>query len=237
MKKIAVVLFLMGFMAFPVYARSSLAHKWYKQGVELGNKGKIKEALNKFQQAVTLDPNVFLYHLKMALAYKFLSRYPEAQAEYEWCVRKDRRSWDAWNGLGDVYRKLRFLRKALDAYKHALRLKRHSVASMTGLAATYAMLKDFDSALKEYKRALKRSKKNADVMFRIANIYLLEKKAPNKALKYYQDALKLAPGDRRVLFGMGMSYLKKNDRDNARKYLKQSCDKGLRAACRELFKL
>lgn len=236
MKKLVLVIMMLGF-ALPGTAGSRLARKWYKQGVELGNKGKIEEALDKFQKAVTLDPNVFIYRLKLSLAYKLSSRYPEAQAEYEWCVHKDRRSWQAWNGLGDVYRKLRFLKKAVNAYKHALRLKHRSVSSIGGLAATYAMLKDFDGSLQEYRRVLKIDKKNANAYYQIGNIYLTEKKAYDKALQNYKKSLALAPGDRRIIFGLGMSFLKKGDPDNARKYLKKSCDKGLRAACRELFKL
>jgi len=236
MKRLILVIMILGF-ALPGAAESKMARKWYKQGVELGNKGKIEEALDKFQKAATLDPNVFIYRLKLSLAYKLSSRYPEAQAEYEWCVRKNRRSWHAWNGLGDVYRKLRFLKKATNAYKRALKLKRKSVSSLSGLASTYAMLKDFDSALKEYKKVLKLDKKNANAYYRVGNIYLIEKKAYDKALQNYKKAQKLAPGDRRVLFGLGMAFMKKGDPDSARKYLKKSCDKGLRPACRELFKL
>jgi len=236
MKRLVLVILMLGF-ALPGNAGSKLAHKWYKQGVELGNKGKIDKALGKFQKAVTLDPKVFVYRLKLALAYKLSSRYPEAQAEYEWCVHKNRRSWHAWNGLGDVYRKLRFLKKAVNTYKHALKLKHKAIPSIKGLAATYAMLKDFNTSLKEYKRILKLNKKNADVYFRIGNIYLVEKKAYDKALNYYKKSLALAPGNGRVLFGIGMSYMKQGNIDNARKYLKKACDKGLRRACRELFKM
>jgi tetratricopeptide (TPR) repeat protein len=217
-------------------AQSRIAVDLYKEGVRLGNEGKVEDALLKFQKAVMLEPKVFLFQLKLAYAYEMLKRYPEAEASYENAIALDSSSKEAWRGLGDVLRRAGFLSRAEDAYKKAIKISPRYKDAWLGLAYLYGDMEALDKAELAYLKVLGITPKDADVAFKLANVYWRSKRLDD-AITYYKKALSLKPDFHDARFGLGVTLKEKGDTEGARKELKAACEAGLKQACKRLFEL
>lgn len=219
-----------------VFAQSKVATSLYKEGVILGNEGKVEEALPKFQGAVGLEPKVFLFQLKLAYAYEMLKRYPEAHAAYERAIALNPRSAEARRGLADVLRRVRFLDAAEREYREALRLRRDYKEAWVGLAYLYSDRGDLEKAAEAYAQVLKVDPKDADAAFRAGNVLWRLKRYP-EAVGYYRKALNLRPDFHDARFGLGITLRDMGDTEGARTELKAACEAGLKQACKRLFQL
>jgi len=218
------------------FAQSKIAVALYKEGVRLGNDGKVEEALAKFQKAVLLEPKVFLFQLKLAYAYEMLKRFPEAQAAYENAIALNSSSKEAWRGLGDVLRRAGFLSKAEEAYKKAIRLSPKYKEAWLGLAYLYGDMEALDKAVEAYLKVVSIAPKDPDVTFKLANVYWRMKKF-DEAIEFYKKALSLKPDFHDARYGLGLTLKEKGDIEGARKELKAACEGGLKQACKKLFEL
>lgn len=218
------------------HAQSKVATTLYKEGVVLGNEGKVEEALPKFQGAVGLEPKVFLFQLKLAYAYEMLKRYPEAHAAYERAVALNPRSPEARRGLADVLRRVRFLDAAERQYREALRLRRNYKEALVGLAYLYADRGDLDRSAEVYAQVLRADPKDADAAFRAANV-LWRLKRHEDAVGYYRKALQIRPDFHDARFGLGITLRDMGDTDGARRELKAACEAGVKQACKRLFQM
>jgi len=238
MKHIGSVCFVCVFVALPLlsFGQSKIAVDLYKEGVRLGNEGKVEEALVKFQKAVALEPKVFLFQLKLAYAYEMLKRYPEAQAAYENAIALNASSKEAWRGLGDVLRRAGFFSRAEDAYKKAIKTSPKYKEAWLGLAYLYGDMEALDKAEEAFVKVLSIDPKDADVAFKLANVYWRSKRLDD-AITYYKKALSLKPDFHDARFGLGLTLKEKGDIEGARKELKAACEAGLKQACKRLFEL
>ncbi|NOZ02318.1 MAG: tetratricopeptide repeat protein [Deltaproteobacteria bacterium] len=236
MKKFLLAVMTALLLGTPAMAQSHLSNSLYKEGVRLGNEGKVKEAVGRFQKAAILEPGVFLYQLKLAYAYEMLKRYPEAQAAYENAIKAKRRSPEAHRGLADVLRRAGFYKPAEKEYKKALRYRRKYKEALMGLAILYADTKDLDAAAATYLKVFKLFPKNRDAAFKAANVFWQQKKLDD-AIKYYRKALALDDGFDKARFGLGLALRDKGDIEGARTELKKACEHGVKQACKRLFQL
>lgn len=225
-------------LLFPAISlgQSKIAASLYKEGVVLGNQGKVEEALKKFQGAVSLEPKVFLFQLKLAYAYEMLKRYPEAHAAYEAAIALNNRSPEAYRGLGDVLRRVGFLEKAEEAYKNALKIKPNYKEALLGLAYLYAEKGDLDKAAQTYEKAFKIDPKDHEVAFKLANVYWRLKRLDD-AIAKYRKALELKPDFHDARFGLGITLRDKGEVEEAKKELKAACEAGVKQACKRLFQM
>lgn len=223
-------------LASSAVAQSKISNSLYKEGVKLGNEGKVDEAVDKFQAAAALEPKVFLYQLKLAYAYEILKRYPEAQAAYENAVALKKRSPEAHRGLADVLRRVRFFEPSKTHYKRALKYRKKYKDALKGLAILYAEMEDLDNAAKTYLRVFKTYPKDVDAAFKVANVYWQQKKLDD-AIEYYRKAIELDSGYHKARFGLGLALRDKGDVEGAREQLKKACEAGIKQACKRLFQL
>lgn len=217
-------------------AQSKISNSLYKEGVQLGNEGKVEKALDKFQAAAALEPKVFLYQLKLAYAYEILKRYPEAHAAYEMAIARKKRSPEAHRGLADVLRRVSFFDKAEKEYETALKYRKKYEDAYMGLAMLYAAKEDLDSAADTYLRAFKLFPENKESVFKAANVFWQQKKL-DEAIKYYRKALEVDADYHKARFGLGLALRDKGDIEGARNELKKACEKGIKQACKRLFQL
>jgi type IV pilus assembly protein PilF len=96
-------------------ARSS-----YESGVKSISDGKISLGLAALRQAVEIDPQNALYHNAVGTVLLNLSRFPDAQAEFQKSVDLDPTYADAFHNLGSAFAEQGKWEDAIVAYKKAL---------------------------------------------------------------------------------------------------------------------
>lgn len=222
--------------AWPLAARADIALDLYKEGVKLGNDNKVEEALGKFQKAVSLEPKVFLYQLKLGFAYEMLGRLPEARATYEAALRLQANSPEAHNGLANVLRRTRLFDLAEKEYQAALARKPKYQEAMNGLAVLYGETDQLDKAAEWYVKAFKVNPKDEEPAFKAANVFWRQKKYDD-AITWYRKAIELKPDHVDARFGLGLALKEKGDVEGAKVELKKACDGGVKQACKHLFQL
>jgi len=104
-----VLLALIAFTAFPavMIGLPSLARYYNNQGAALQKDGRIKEAIESYQRALSLKPSYAEAHYNLADAYEELPAYDKALEEYQKAIEADPTLYEAYNNLARLYIKRR----------------------------------------------------------------------------------------------------------------------------------
>ncbi len=94
---------------------------WVKLGYALQNSGRLREAKEAFNVALSLDPDNLSYHNIIANLSVYLGDTAEAIRRYKSVLTADSSMVSTWVNLGIVYYNTGELDKARDAFQHALK--------------------------------------------------------------------------------------------------------------------
>ena len=119
-------------------ADRSQAKVLLEQGKQLYRDDEDAKAVEAFQQAVKIDPDLAEAHFRLALGYETLGKQEEAEAEYK---------------------------KAVDAYKKHLDESPDDAEAHYNLGQTYANLGNYSEAIREYRQATKLKSDDPDVYY------------------------------------------------------------------------
>ena len=120
-------------------------------GSKLQEEGDHAAAIERFQEAAELQPNLFLAYYKTGLSYFDLERFELSAAEFQQALGVDPDQAEAYFQLGTTYNRLRDYSEAVAAYQRGLSLVEYSGARFN-LATTYLILGDTENAMAEYER-------------------------------------------------------------------------------------
>jgi len=98
-----------------INALEKTAQRWLDEGIKFGR-------LQKYEEAIRLDPNHATAYNNKGNALYVLRRYEEALVAYEQAIRLDPNDATAYKGKGDAFTKLGNLREARQAYEKARQL-------------------------------------------------------------------------------------------------------------------
>lgn len=107
---------------------------WNDLGQLFLKTGSMEKAVEAFGKAMDLKPNEGLAYCNMARALAAQGKYAEAVPLYQKSIellQDDKQKADAWNGLGNVYRKLNDYESAITAYQKAVVLADEGVDLLT----------------------------------------------------------------------------------------------------------
>jgi Flp pilus assembly protein TadD len=119
-------------------AERSQAKVLVEQGKQLYRDDQDTKAVEAFQQAIKIDPDLAEAHFRLALSYEALGKQEEAEAEYK---------------------------KAVDAYKKHLDDSPDDAEAHYNLGQTYANLANYSEAIREYRQATKLKTDDPDVYY------------------------------------------------------------------------
>ena len=175
---------------------SNEARKYFEQAEEYGNKKDFNNAKKFYLKAIQID-----------------SKYVEA-----------------YDNLGLVYRRLGELDNAIEYYKKSIELFPDGQMAHQNLAVVYGIKKEYQNAIKEYEAILRISPNNPEGYFGIANSYMMLSQFDDalvnakRALILYEKTNSHHIADGYYMVGFINYY--KDDKENAKKYLKTAKEKG-----------
>jgi len=111
-------------------------------------KGDFEKAIEKMQQAVTLDPLSLPLMSNLADAYSFAGRFEEALLQYDKIVEMDSRYRRGFEGRGMIYLALKDYEKAIKDFEQYHQLIGHPLKGLSALGHAYAAAGDTDKAMK-----------------------------------------------------------------------------------------
>ena len=106
-------------------SESADPHVWNEKGNIYFNNKAYEEAINAYTIAIELDPDFGQPYNNLALIYFIQGNYAESILHYQKSVNlltTDRERAIAWNGLGNVYRRIKDYENARIAYQNATEL-------------------------------------------------------------------------------------------------------------------
>ncbi|HZJ45327.1 MAG TPA: tetratricopeptide repeat protein [Pyrinomonadaceae bacterium] len=120
-----------------------------------------KQALEAFQQAVQLDPNLPEAHFRLALAYEAVQKDQEAEAEYKKAVEsykkyleENPKDAEARYDLGQVYAGLHQYSDAARELRQATKIKSDDPAIYYDLGTALMRLAQYDEAASAFSKSL-----------------------------------------------------------------------------------
>jgi len=133
------------------------------KGKELYRNDQDDEAVNAFQEALKLDPNLAEAHFRLGLGYESLGKRDEAEAEYKKAVEAYKKYFEgnqnendaeAHYALGQTYANLGQFSEAIRHYKEATKLKEDDPDMFYDLGVAYTKLAQYDAAAAAFSKSL-----------------------------------------------------------------------------------
>ena len=132
-----------------------------EKGKNLYRDDRDSQALEAFQQAVQLDPNLPEAHFRLALAYEAVKKDQEAEAEYKKAVEsykkyleENPKDAEARYDLGQVYAGLHQYSDAARELKQATKIKSDDPAIYYDLGTALMKLAQYDEAASAFSKSL-----------------------------------------------------------------------------------
>jgi Flp pilus assembly protein TadD len=182
-------------------ADQARAREQLDKGRELYRNDHDSEAVQAFQEAIKLDPNLAEAHFRLGLGYESLGKRDEAEAEYKKAVEAYKKYFaeheddaEAHYALGQTYANLGQYSEAIRQYKDATKLKEDDPDMFYDLGVAYTKLAQYDAAAAAFSKSLE-----IDPDYYRAQDGLDEAKEGVKRIragrKHQEDLLKKQKGD------------------------------------------
>jgi tetratricopeptide (TPR) repeat protein len=127
-------------------------------------KDNVDGAIEKYNQAIGIDPSYSLAYSSRGRAYFGKDRFDEALADFNEAIRLDANNASAYVGRGDVYWQKRDLPNAADAYDQAIKIAPKLSEAYTKRGKVLAAQEKPDKAVDDYDQAIKISPNNPDAL-------------------------------------------------------------------------
>jgi tetratricopeptide (TPR) repeat protein len=174
-------------------ADEATAH--FQKGEELRYKGKSRDALKEYEQAVALRPNFAEAHIGMARCHTTLQDFEQAEKHAQAALKiAGRTHAEAQTVLANLRRNQGLVDESIVEYRKALKLARgNSFEAHIGLAIALNESGDTDGAVREYRLGIAQDMDTEPILYyQLAEI--LEKANRYKeAIETYQNYLRLDP--------------------------------------------
>jgi tetratricopeptide (TPR) repeat protein len=174
-------------------------------GNQLLTDGKIEQAIDEFNKAVSLDPSNAKFHANLGRAYKQQGRLADAEAALGNALSNAPEEDQYYFLLGEVKFEQGDLESAIDNYAKALGLDSENPKYHARIAEAYALGGDLQAALSEYEIAIDLDQINPVYHFQFARA-LADYGEPEEAIPYFVDVLSRYPDYSDAFCGLAMAH-------------------------------
>ncbi len=126
----------------------------YNQGNEYRDNQEYSKAIEKYTQALELDPSYADAYYNRALTHVDLKQYQEAIADYSRAIEVDPEYIDAYNNRGIVHAELQDYDQAIADYSKAIELDINYVLAYNNRGVIYGNLGQYQEAIADYSKAI-----------------------------------------------------------------------------------
>lgn len=212
------------------------AIKLYKEGVKLGNAGKLEEAIEKWRASAKAYPKMYISWVKMGVAYEMQHRIPQAHACYDMAIKAKKDAPDAWNSRGEFYMKQRLLDMAVEDFKQSMKLMKKAKKKRRRLdpfqnAAKILLQQEKFVDVGDILKAGEKIKKGDPEMAFYAGYLAMKQDRDGEAEKMFQALQASSPDYAKAYYGLGLLYKKVGDRDKAKASFARGCELKHKPSC------
>lgn len=188
--------------------------KLIKEGIEYLNKGEFTLALERFQNALKLEPEDYLSLKYVGFIFISLGRLDEALEILLRATCHKEAEAEAWGNLGLVYSLKNKHGQAIEAYKKSLELNSDSHVVKTNLGNAYAIIGDTQSAITCFQTALKLNPQDDQALSNMGWVYAKGKQY-DMAIQCFEKAAALKPKDPKIWNDFGNIFAELGQYDEA----------------------
>ena len=166
-------------------------------GVIFFKENNYQKAIEKYLEAIKVDPNYNDAYKNLGLAYYTTGRLKESKLYYQKYIGKDKKSADARNNLGLVLNDLDELDEAIFILNEAVRLNPNYAEAYFNLGVCYKKNGNVDKAIICYENAIKInpffSKAYNNLLFNLNNVNKIQREKYLDLTKKYRNTFKKKP--------------------------------------------
>jgi lipoprotein NlpI len=174
------------------------------RGVAYRNKGNYNQAIQDFDKAIRLKPDVAEAFNNRGVTYDYKGDYERAIQDYNQVIRLRPDDAAAFNNRGLVYHEKGEYDRAIQDFDQAIRLKPGYAEAFESRGSAYLARGDYDRAIQDYGQAIKLEPNYAGDFSDRAFAYDC-KKDYRRALQDYDLAVRLNPQDAHIVGGRGVT--------------------------------
>ncbi len=178
-------------------------NKEWREQVEAGNLAlqdkDLKRALEAYQAALVIKPNMSQIQFQIAKIYLQQEEYEKARDAFAATVRLVPQNMDARNSLGYIYERLNNYKAAAQVYEDTLEVEPHNLYALSHLGVAYKQLGRLDDAEGVLRKAMAIDPKSARPASRNLHNYLAlvywERGEIGEAIAEFRESIRLFPKD------------------------------------------
>lgn len=188
---------------------------------------KFERARDDLQRAIDVNPDVAGYHEKLGTVLMELEDWQGAQTSLGRAIELDGQLFKAHYKLGQVHERLDNPQEALREYTAAVQAGPRFIEAYRSLGRLYADLGYLDLAVQVLQSGLQvviEGTEDEAHLHHLLGTVFQQQRDYDAAVNEFRAALRLMPSLREALFALGWTYALQDNREEARRYLKQYVD-------------
>jgi tetratricopeptide (TPR) repeat protein len=161
--------------------------------------GKLKEAQPYVDRLLAHDPSHAHGWIMAGSIAQQLDQIDKAIKAYQQAVKLNTDVVEPYFQLGILHQQQEDYQQAAEAFEQVVRLEPRNAEAHINLGVVYAAMAKVDQAEKAYLTALEINPALPDCHYNLGLLYEFHRNAPQKAMNYYQEYVKLGGNDQRIV--------------------------------------
>jgi tetratricopeptide (TPR) repeat protein len=133
----------------------SEAEQHFEAGSELQGQGRVREAIEEYNEAIELDPEMVVAYNNRGRAYIEQGMYESAIEDLDEAIRLDPEFVMPYNNRGLAYIGLGEFERAIEDYDEAIRIDPDYASAYNNRGAAYFRLVEFERAIEDFTEAIR----------------------------------------------------------------------------------
>jgi tetratricopeptide (TPR) repeat protein len=179
------------------------ARAYCNLGLALLHTGKVREAIDYYEQSLQLDPYSAVGHNNLGNALRRVGRVDEAISQYEQAVRLDPELAAAHYDLAVTLKQVGRVDEAIRHYQEAVRIDPDLARAQNNLGNALLQSGKIEEAIGHLEQAIRIAPGYVEAYNNLGNALLLAGNVA-EAVRQYQRALQIAPNDAAAHYNLGM---------------------------------
>ncbi len=177
----------------------------FNEGIARLRAGRLHEALEAFQGAIRIKPDLAPAHYNLGNVYAKSDMYAEAIESYKQAIRIEPDLAEAHTNLGVVYGIKGMSQEAIESYREAIRIKPDFALAHYNLGNVYKESGMRSEAIESYKEAIRIEPDFAPAYYNLGNAYS-ESGMRAEAIESYKEAIRIEPDFAEAQYNLGITY-------------------------------